>query len=164
MTIWPHEDNAALNAFYGVNWGPRGPGSAKWESENLVNWVPPYPMFYDGKQLDHLHVHRKCLATFEAAFIDVLNQLGLDYIKAKHLDRTGGIYAPRLQRGGSRLSVHTWACAIDMDPARNPYPAHWTPGKGMIDEKFVKILQRFGFTWRGRDGDNDPMHFQLATR
>ena len=65
-------------------------------------------------------------------------------------------------RGGSRLSVHAWGIAIDMDPARNPFPARWR--EGMLNPDFADILEKHGIWWRGRPGDNDPMHFQCAWR
>lgn len=164
MTDWPHEDTAALNAFYG---DPRGGENADraWELQNIVFWTPPYPMFYsDGKEtpLPRIRVHKKTLQTFTDAFTDVLQTMGHDKIKELRLDVTGGAFCYRLQRNGSSLSVHSWACAIDMDPAHNQFPSHWKAG--MIDQTFVGIMKKHGFTWRGEAGDNDPMHFQLARR
>jgi hypothetical protein len=161
--IWPHEDVASLNAFYGDPRGKNGQASAAWESANLVEWHPPYGICYSDERhtpMNHLRVHRKCLDTFDEAFNDVLSQLGIDYIHAMRLNISGGTYCYRLERGGSRLSVHSWGCAIDMDPGHNPFPAHWKAG--MIDKRFADILQSHGFCWRGREGDIDPMHFQLA--
>ena len=166
MSIWPHEDVASLNAFYNDPRGSNGEASAAWESANLVLWTPPYPMFYsDGKMtpLNHLRVHKKCLDTFNAAFSDVLNHFGITVIKNKRLDVSGGTYCYRLERGGSRLSVHSWGCAIDMDPGHNPFPHAWEPNKGMIDPDFAAILQAHGFCWRGNKGDIDPMHFSWPT-
>jgi hypothetical protein len=162
--MWPHEDVDSLNAFYG---NPRGGETAnpRWEAANIVLWEPPYPMFYsDGHRtpLPHIRVHMKVLKTFNEAFSDVLQTMGHDKIKALRLDITGGAFCYRVERGGSRLSVHSWACAIDMDPGHNPFPAHWKTG--MIDQTFAGILQKHGFTWRGVEGDIDPMHFQLARR
>jgi hypothetical protein len=163
---WPHQDAASMNAFYG---DPRGGdnGNPGWVGRNIVLWEPPYPMFYsDGKHthLPHIRVHLKCVQTFTDAFKDVLNHFGPDAIKAKRLDITGGVFCYRLERGGSKLSVHSWGCAIDMDPGHNPFPSKWKPKSGMIDPDFAAILQGHGFTWRGAAGDNDPMHFQLCTR
>jgi len=124
-------------------------------------------MFYsDGKNtpLRTLRVHKKCLPVFQAAFSDALKELGADYIKAHRLDISGGTFCYRTQRGGSRLSVHAWGCAIDMDPGHNPFPHKWEDGRGMLDKHFAAILERHGFTWRGDNGDIDPMHLQLAHR
>jgi hypothetical protein len=164
---WPHEDVAALNAFYGDPRGRSGEANPLWEAANLVQWTPPYPLFYsDGHHspMNHLRIHRKCVGAFQAAFGDALAALGHDYIVAHSLDITGGTFCYRLQRGGSRLSVHSWGCAIDIDPARNPFPRRWRAGRGMLDLRFAEILQKRGFIWRGANGDNDPMHLQLARR
>ena len=165
MTGWPHEDVRSLNAFYGDPRGANGEASSTWQSANLVQWTPPYPMFYsDGKRtpLLHLRVHRKCLPTFDAAFKDVLATLGHDYVVEHRLDVSGGTFCYRLERGGSRLSVHSWGCAVDIDPQHNPFPHAWSANHGFIDLKFVEILEKHGFGWRGKRGDIDPMHFQLA--
>jgi hypothetical protein len=162
---WPHEDTSALDAFYGDPRGHDGRESPAWAAQNLVKWVPPYPLFYsDDKHspLLHLWVHKKCLAAFNAAFKEVLTVLGIEYIKAHRLNICGGTFCFRVQRGGSRLSVHAYGCAIDMDPGHNPFPHKWAPGSGMIDGRFAAILQKHGFCWRGADGDDDAMHFQLC--
>lgn len=164
---WPHEDVAALNAFYGDPRGVNGEVNPKWEAANIGFFIPPYPMFYsDGKRspMTKIRVHKKCIATFQAAFADALQTLGHDYIVEHRLDITGGAFCYRLMRGGNRLSVHSWACAIDLDPAHNPFPHKWVANMGMIDSRFAEILQKHGFTWRGANSDIDPMHFQLATR
>lgn len=167
QSLWPHEDVAALNAFYGDPRGPNGKANPAWEAKNLVKWLLPYPMFYSWDlhtPVDHIEVHGKCRDTFDAAFKAVLAELGPDYIGAHRLNITGGLGNFRTERGGSRLSVHSWWCAMDMDPQHNNYPSHWAPNKGMIDEKFTAILKRFGFCWRGDAAhrDIDPMHFQLC--
>jgi len=151
---WPHQDASALNIFYGDPLGTGGEANPKWEAGNIGYWKPPYPK--------GLRIHRRCHQAFTDAFTDALQTLGHDYIMANRLDISGGAYNYRVERGGSRLSVHAWGCAIDMDPAHNPFPARWR--KGMIDPKFCEILEKHGFTWRGRNADIDPMHFQLANR
>ncbi|MGO8738060.1 M15 family metallopeptidase [Rhodoblastus sp.] len=166
-TNWPLERVADLNAFYGDPRGSDGSVGVEWYHENMDIWSPPYPMFYsDGKHtpLHHLSVHKKCLVVFDAAFKDVLETLGHDYIVEKRLNISGGSFCYRLERGGSRLSVHSWGCAIDMDPQHNPFPHHWVANRGFIDMKFVGIMQRHGFDWRGdlEHHDIDPMHFQLC--
>ena len=152
-------------AFYGDPRGEYGEASSEWQAANLVAWSPPYPIFYsDGKRtpLKHLRVHKKCVTTFSSAFNDVIESLGHDYVVAHRLDISGGSFCYRVERGGSRLSVHSWGCAIDMDPGHNPFPHQWVDGRGMIDKKFAEILMKHGFDWRGDKRDVDPMHFQLC--
>ncbi len=161
---WPHEDVAALNAFYGDPRGRNGKVNPIWFAKNTCLWHPPYPLFYSGdprEPMEHLEVHVKAKDAFDTAFKDVLATLGHDYIVAHRLNVTGGLFCYRLERGGSRLSVHSWAIAIDIDPQHNPFP-HPYSGPPMVDLKFAQILQKHGFCWRGASGDIDPMHFQLA--
>jgi hypothetical protein len=163
--MWPKENVAELNAFYGNPTGTNGEAAPAWQAKNLVAWVPPYPMFYSDAHKSPLHslrVHQKCHEAFDAAFLEVLKTLGYEYIKAHRLDISGGTFCYRVQRGGSRLSVHSWGCAIDMDPAHNPFPKHWEAGVGMLDKAFVAVLVKHGFDWRGKQGDNDSMHLQLC--
>ncbi len=166
MSTWPHEDVAALNAFYGDPRGANGKVDPKWFAENVARWVPPYPLFYSGDlraPMLHLELHKKAVETFDAAFLDALKTLGHAYIVEKRLNITGGTFCYRTERGGSRLSVHSWACAIDMDPQHNPFPRRWS-GPPQIDAKFTAIMKKHGFFWRGDvpQHDDDPMHFQLC--
>ena len=164
-SIFPHEDPEHLNAFFGDPRGANGQVSKKWYAENMVKWVPPYPMFYsDGAHtpFKSFMIHKKTYNAFDSGFKEVLDVMGLDKIKALHLNISGGIFCYRLQRGGTRLSVHSWGVAIDMDPANNPFPKKWK--KGMIDPQFCEILEKHGFWWRGENGDTDPMHFQCCWR
>ena len=159
---WPHEDVRALNEFYGDPRGSNGEASPLWQSANLAPWTPPYPIFYsDGKRspLVHLRVHRKCLATFTDAFKDALETLGHDYLVEHRLDISGGTFNFRMERGGTRLSVHSWGCAIDVNPGQNPVPHKWMANRGMMDLQFAEILEKHGFCWRGAHGDIDCMHF-----
>ncbi|MGA8170294.1 MAG: M15 family metallopeptidase [Methylocystis sp.] len=167
MTEWPHEDTASLNRFYGDPRGENGAVSPRWEMENLVAWTPAFPMFYsDGRHtpLKTLRVHKKCLPAFEGGFKAALEKLGHDYIVEHRLNISGGSFCYRQERGGSRLSVHSWGCAIDMDPGHNPFPHIWVPNHGFLDLQFVNIMREFGFYWRGDvvKRDIDPMHLQLC--
>ena len=162
---FPHQDTASLNEFYGDPRGRNGNASPKWYSANMVKWVPPYQIYYsDGKKtpFKFLMVHQKCLQTFQTAYTDVLKHIGQEQISKLRLDISGGAFCYRLERGGSSLSVHSWGCAIDMDPAHNPFPHKWK--QGGIDPTFCQIMESHGFWWRGENNDIDPMHFQCCYR
>jgi hypothetical protein len=163
--IFPHEDPVNLNKFFGDPRGSNGQVSRKWYAENIVKWTPPYPLFYsDGKKtpLRTLLLHKKVIAVYTSAFEEVKANFTPAEIKENHLDICAGTFNYRPMRGGSRLSVHSWGIAIDIDPARNPFPSTWR--EGMLNHEFADILEKHGLWWRGRPGDRDPMHFQCAWR
>lgn len=161
---FPHEDSESLNQFYGNPRGRNGLVSQSWYKENIVKWEPPYLFFFsEGHvRLRTLLVHRLCVPTFDKAFSDVLKHFGPSGIDQHRLNICGGTYNFRAMRGGSRLSVHAYGIAVDMDPQHNPFPHPWTSHGINID--FVNILQEAGFWWRGYHGDIDPMHFQCTYR
>lgn len=77
-----------------------------------------------------------------------------------------GGYTFRMQRGStSKLSMHCFGAAVDFDPFHNKFkaPPELTalgtqPGLGV-----VRIFEARGWTWGGRWGRPDAMHFQFAT-
>lgn len=56
------------------------------------------------------------------------------------------------------LSIHSWACAIDLNAATNQLGKKPTLSKG-----FVKCFTDAGFEWGGSWSRPDGMHFQLAS-
>lgn len=163
--IFPHEDSVNLMKFYGDPRGSNGQVSKKWFSENMVKWTPPYTIYYsDGKRtpLKTIFLHKKVVSVYTAAFTDVKNTFEPKEINDLRLNISGGAFNYRVIRGGNRLSTHAFGIAIDMDPARNPYPKKWK--EGMINREFCDILMKHGIWWRGHNGDVDAMHFQCAWR
>ncbi len=68
------------------------------------------------------------------------------------------IFCPRHQwyLSTKPLSRHTFALAIDGNPADN------IPGTdGTMPEGIVDLFEENGFTWGGRWKKKDPMHFEL---
>ena len=163
--LFPHEDSVNLMKFYGDPRGSNGQVSKKWFSENMVKWTPPYTIYYsDGKRtpLKTIFLHKKVVSVYTAAFTDVKNTFEPKEINDLRLNISGGAFNYRVIRGGNRLSTHAFGIAIDMDPARNPYPKKWK--EGMINREFCDILMKHGIWWRGHNGDVDAMHFQCAWR
>lgn len=62
-------------------------------------------------------------------------------------------------RGGSSLSMHSGAIAVDINPAENPLGL---PLRTNIHPWMVTIFQRNGFKWGGSFLRCDPMHFELC--
>jgi hypothetical protein len=69
----------------------------------------------------------------------------------------GGCFVPRVIRGGSSLSHHTWGSAIDINVSTN--------GLGrppQQDPRLVTAFERAGFVWGGRFLRPDGMHFEFG--
>lgn len=165
--LYPQENTAALIKFFGDPRGRDGKVSSKWFSENMVEWKPPYLMYFGNKNsgivLKRFFVHKKCLKSFDGAFKETLKTFGEEGVDKFRLNLSGGVFNYRLERGGRDLSTHSWGIAIDMDPNNNPFPKKWNAKKG-INQEYVAIMEKHGFWWRGENGDIDPMHFQCAWR
>lgn len=163
MTDWPKSDAASLNAFYG-NPDPDHDGVANraWEDANLAKLTPPYRMVLawdPSKVVSTIRVHRKCIDSLDK----ILHAIEAHYGSQAAIERAGmhlfgGCYAFRLKRGGSSLSNHSWASAIDLDPARNGF-GDATPA---MDPAVVAIFAREGWVWGGKWSKPDGMHFQAA--
>ena len=159
--LFPHEDIVNLNKFFGDPAGKNGQVDAKWYKDNIVKWTPPYPMFYsDGKRtpLKTLLLHKKVVPVFTAAFTEVKEHFTPAEIKENHLDICGGTFNYRPMRGGSRLSVHAWGIAIDINAAWNGFNK-----KPTMSLELVKCFTDAGFDWGGTWKKPDGMHFQLAS-
>jgi hypothetical protein len=89
--------------------------------------------------------------------------------------RTAGCFAPRCQRGSStRISIHTWGAAVDLDADDNPIITNcptddvrrteWAERTNRIPDAVIAAFMDEGWTWGG-DWSNrfDPMHFQWCS-
>ena len=167
---WPLQRDC--DSFYG---NPRGKNvtqpSAKWEAAYLVPFKPPFRITYAGKPVSQFKVNKNCLVGFQEAFNNLLNAAGG---KQKILDHWGvtffaGCYNYRLMRGGNSLSMHSWGCAIDLDPANNSLSDN-TPRFAQFPE-VLDAWAKTGAVWGGDwNGNNDTlderrcdgMHWQFA--
>jgi hypothetical protein len=72
-----------------------------------------------------------------------------------------GCFVPRHKSWNPKrnLSIHSWACAVDLNAAENPMGV-----KGKMDPRIVEVFERYGWTWGGRwkGRSIDPMHFQAC--
>jgi hypothetical protein len=157
-----------MHAFYG-NPDRNGDGvpDRAWEDANLAKLVPPYRMVLawdTSKPVSTIRVHRKCIESLDGALNDIAAHYGSQAaIEAARLHLFGGCYAFRLKRGGSTLSNHSWASAIDLDPERNGIGKTWKPNSGMMPIEVVRIFEARGWVWGGLWKTPDAMHFQAAT-
>lgn len=159
---WPLQSQ--LDAFYGDPRGLNGRASPKWERANLTHIAPPFRMTYASKPINAITIHRKCSDSLSRVLAAIWEAAKHDQkvVDAWGASIFGGANCYRLMRGGSNLSTHSWACAIDLDPARNAFH-DVTPHFAEAPQ----VLQAFadeGWTWLGaRPGRAcDGMHWQAT--
>lgn len=75
----------------------------------------------------------------------------------KHLHSFDGCRSVRNIRGGDKLSMHSWAIAVDHNAKTNRLGT-----KGDMHPEIVSAFESEGFTWGGRFKRQDPMHFEFT--
>jgi len=157
MTIWPKDNTADKNAFYG-DFHSKG-----WQEINLTHYTPPFLMYYDKHPLPHgILVHRKIVPALSAVFKEIWDKCEHDQHKvdATGASDFGGCYNVRNISGSNSWSNHSWACAIDLSPATNGF----NTGHGTIGTVVVEAFKRQGARWGGDyHGRKDPMHFEFVS-
>lgn len=98
----------------------------------------------------------------ENIFRDILSHYGKEKISELGIDMYGGCYNCRNMRGGSKLSMHSWGIAIDLDPTRNLL--RWGRDKAQFAKAeykpMIDIFYKHGWISLGREKNYDWMHFQ----
>ena len=155
MSKWPRDNPAELKAFYG--------DPAKDEvARQLVDVVPPYQMFYEGKPIGRIPFHRKAAEALKAALNEIWEHCGKEQalIERFGLHRYDGAYNKRLVRGSSsKWSNHAFGAAIDINADENPMGR----SKGDMPDFAVRAFKRQGARWGGDySGRKDPMHFEFC--
>jgi hypothetical protein len=161
MTIWPKDTEAAKNAFYGNPRGPHGE-NPRWRSASETRITPPFQMFYAGKPIKTITVHKKIADAVSVALNEIWDKCGKSQ---KTVEKTGahdwaGCFNYRVISGSNRLSNHSWGCALDLSPKTNGFNM-----KGTISRIVVDAFKRQGAFWGGDyKGRKDPMHFEFVSR
>jgi hypothetical protein len=131
--------------------------SKTWEAVALKQVLLPdsFPMFANQK-IKSLRVHKKIYDVF-ANTIKILDSLNLLEV----LNTYDGAYYPRRvlhsTNINSRLSVHSYGIAIDLDARTNAY--NLSHELMQIHPDVVFIFEAMGWTWLGRNAVSDGMHF-----
>jgi len=145
-----------------------GVPDAGWEKQNLTTIAPPYRMVLawdTARPVSGIRVHKRVALSLLSVLqkIDGLYVGDQSRIEDARMHLYGGAYNFRLMRGSTRLSMHSYGIAIDLDPSNNPLGKAWEPEVGMIDMRVVRIFEDAGWTWGGRWHRPDCQHFQAAS-
>lgn len=138
-------------------------GKAGVES-NLVNIKPPYTLYYCGKALSTIRVHKLIADRVQAALKEILAHYGIEKIKQLGLDQYSGCYNYRKSTNGSSMSMHAWGIALDFAAEKNTYSMK-KPNASLSKpecEMWWKIWEKHGAVSLGRQCNYDWMHLQFA--
>ena len=160
--VWPLQRDCI--GFYG---DPTKPG---WLAANTVDVLCPWQLYYGGNDpahpiaLQHILIHRKCSESLIRVMASIWDAVGHDLSKIKQLryDQFDGSYNLRPMRGGSALSMHSFACAIDFDASDNVFHSekHLFTDDSLIIVKFKEEGWICGLDWS--PGSIDAQHVQAA--
>jgi hypothetical protein len=162
MSQWPKQND--VDAFYGDPRGANGLAKATWVAANIVKVVPPWALVtaWDGKPVKTMQMHKNCADSL----LIVLNKIWVAAAKdqakidAWGMNKYAGGYNFRLMRGSTKLSMHSWGCAIDFDSERNAF-GDSTPNFANVPA-VLEAFRSEEWTWGGRWAKADGMHWQAA--
>jgi hypothetical protein len=120
--------------------------------KNMILWDIPDHLEV-GVIPKKLYCNKDLVKPLQAAICQLI-----DTGNIKELKTWDGCFNIRKQRGSlSKLSLHSWGIAIDVNAAWNGLGKQPTLSAG-----FVKCFTNNGFEWGGTWRRKDGMHFQLS--
>ena len=161
LTYVPGYSN--LNYYYGNPESGDEPGILnKFFARDYLTIVElPFPMRLSWRpevSVTRAQLHKLVAPAVVDALIEIQEHRGYDYLYENGFDYYGGGFNFRLQRGGRKLSIHSWGAAIDVNPHLAPYRQRDDNGRWINDQPaFITgaFLSRGFFTYQ-----YDGMHFQ----
>ncbi len=115
-----------------------------WVADHIVTQTVPI--------LGAVTCNKLIFPQLDAALREVVERGLADKI---HPREYAGCYYPRFIAGTTKLSNHSFGLALDLN-----VPGNQRGTVGEMDRFVVQIFEKWGFTWGGRWGYTDPMHFE----
>lgn len=134
------------------------------DESNLVNITPPYQLYYCGKPVKTIRVHKLIANSVKNALNEILAHYGINEIKRLGLDQYSGSYNYRKSTGSTSLSMHAWGIALDFAADKNGMKTK-KPQASLSHpdcEMWWKIWEKHGAVSLGRELGYDWMHLQFA--
>lgn len=170
LPMWPSDTTEDLVRFYGkIELGSDGMPTERWQSSFLTQVTPPYPMLFSGTNgpqlITKITCHKDVAQSLNRILSDIFTLYGgsVDKVREARMNMFDGCYNFRRMTAGSRLSVHSWGAAVDLDASHNPWGKPWKEGCGMMPKEVIQIFQQYGWKWGGEFKRPDAMHFQATT-
>jgi hypothetical protein len=141
-------------------------GKANKTGKGYLVWIDlPFPMriaWSRNKKIKRFQCHKLIATRLLNVFNELLAHYGYDTIVELGIDLYGGCFNYRLMRGGTELSTHSWAIAIDLDPDRNLLHESAKTARFARPEykMMIDIFYQNGFINLGVEKNYDYMHFQ----
>lgn len=168
---------AQVLSYKSVYGDPRGPGGAvvskKWFADNITYIKPPFKMNMGDIAITRIAFHKYAAPALSRVLVNLHDLANGSQKELIHwgVTKFAGTFNYRPMRGLASLSMHSFAAAIDFDPANNSL-GDKTPRFA----EFPQVLKAFadeGFMWggdwngNGRTDDErrcDGMHWQATRR
>jgi hypothetical protein len=159
--LLPMDNSAAMTKFYG----------APSASPAFLGWFSfPHPstrlysrtgsLLKDSQgdsRLDH-RTHKLLARRLTNALAEIYTTLGREQFEKEGWQVYGGSHNYRPTTSGGRLSTHSWAAAVDMNPNENTFNQTTTT----FSDPAIDIMEAWGFLSGGRAWGKDWMHFQAS--
>ncbi len=113
-----------------------------WETQKDFSWFPA----------KRIYINTDFKVKLWSAFAE-LEQTGLHH----EIETFDGCYVERRVRGSNKISLHSWAMAIDLNASKEKLgqvDSHFTPA-------FIAVMVKYVFWGGGFKIRKDPMHFAL---
>ncbi len=159
---WPKETPDSLNEAF----GPHGlPDGGRSPTMVIVDVPWSLKIAWDPRQKTRrIACNAKVADSLGRVLTRVHETYGDENLRALGLDLFGGCYNPRRKRGGSSMSTHAWAIALDWDPDANQLK--WGRDRARMAraeyEDWWKAWEDEGWLSLGREKNFDWMHVQAT--